>query len=85
MLQAVQEAVQAGEISSTQADAARERYAAIHRHFVQAMAKEKQLLDEAKELNEELLVRPNLACQQQYWLCVTVWCTAESAKERFPF
>ena len=55
-LQAVQDSLQAGEISSEQADAARERYAAIHRHFVQAMAKEKQLLDEAKQLNEELLV-----------------------------
>ena len=54
--QAVQEALQAGDISPAQADAARERYAAIHRHFVQAMAKEKKLLDEAKLLNEELLV-----------------------------
>ncbi|KAL3136211.1 Coiled-coil flagellar protein [Trebouxia sp. C0010 RCD-2024] len=52
---AVQEALQAGDITSEQADAAKERYAAIHRHFVQAMAKEKELLDEAKQLNEELL------------------------------
>ncbi len=54
--QAVQEALQAGDINPAQAAAARERYAAIHRHFVQAMAKEKKLLDEAKLLNEELLV-----------------------------
>lgn len=54
--QAVQEALQAGDISPAQAEAAKERYAAIHRHFVQAMAKEKKLLDEAKLLNEELLV-----------------------------
>ena len=55
-MQAVQEALQAGDIGPEQADAARDRYAAIHRHFVQAMAKEKQLLDEAKQLNEDLLV-----------------------------
>ena len=52
----MQEALQAGDITSEQAEAARERYAAIHKHFVQAMAKEKELLDEAKQLNEELLV-----------------------------
>lgn len=55
-MQALQEALQAGDITLEQADAARERYAAIHRHFVQAMAKEKDLLDEAKLLNEELTV-----------------------------
>ena len=59
-MQAVQEAQQAGDITAEQADAAKERYAAIHRHFVQAMAKEKQLIDEAKQLNEELLVRASL-------------------------
>ncbi len=62
LLQAVQEALQAGDLSSAQADAAKERYAAIHRHFVQAMAKEKHLLDEAKQLNEELLVSSMLLC-----------------------
>ncbi|KAL0032778.1 hypothetical protein WJX79_009876 [Trebouxia sp. C0005] len=55
LFDAVQEALQAGDISPAQAEAAKERYAAIHRHFVQAMAKEKKLLDEAKLLNEELL------------------------------
>ena len=60
-IQAVQEALQAGDITSEQADAARQRYAAIHRHFVLAMAKEKELLDEAKLLNEELLVSAHIA------------------------
>ena len=55
-MQAVQDAQQAGEITAEQADAAKARYAAIHRHFVEAMAREKAVLDQAKTLNEELLV-----------------------------
>ncbi len=76
----MQEALQAGDISPAQADAARERYAAIHRHFVQAMAKEKKLLDEAKLLNEELLVGSHNAlchtfsqtqhCKDKAWHCL---------------
>lgn len=59
-LQAVQDAQEAGEISAEQADAAKTRYAKIHRHFVEAMAREKALLDQAKNLNEQLLV--SMAC-----------------------
>ena len=55
-LQAVQDALQAGDISPAQAESAKQRYAAIHQHFVETMAKEKQLVDEAKQLNEELQV-----------------------------
>lgn len=55
-LQTVQDALEAGEISAEQAEAAKSRYAKIHRHFVEAMAKEKALLDQAKTLNEQLLV-----------------------------
>ena len=68
--QAVQEALQAGDITSQQADAARERYAAIHRHFVQAMSKEKDLLDEAKLLNEELLVSATILIPQCHVHCM---------------
>ena len=70
----MQEALQAGDITSEQAHAARERYAAIHKHFVQAMAKEKDLLDEAKQLNEELLVSSHLYCIGSQW--PTAFCLA---------
>ena len=56
VFQAVQDAQQAGELTAEQAEAAKERYAKIHHHFVVAMAREKALLDQAKTLNEQLLV-----------------------------
>ena len=52
----MQDALQAGDISPAQAESAKQRYAAIHQYFVEAMAKEKQLVVEAKQLNEELQV-----------------------------
>ena len=76
-MQAVQEALQVGDITSEQADAAQERYAAIHRHFVQAMAKEKDLLEEAKLLNEERLVRCITFSPQRllhFMMAFSTWC-----------
>lgn len=76
-MQAVQEALQAGDITWEQADAAKERYAAIHRHFVQAMAKEKDLLGEAKLLNEERLVKCITFLPQRllhFMMAYSTWC-----------
>ena len=74
-MQVVQDALQAGDITSEQADAAKERYAAIHRHFVQAMAKEKDLLDEAKLLNEERLVKCITFLPQRLLHFMMAYCT----------
>ena len=81
----MQDAQQAGELTAEQADAAKERYAKIHHHFVVAMAREKALLDQAKSLNEQLLVSvPVTACSHLHasrdcqntnlsvWMCLHV-------------
>ena len=50
------DAQQAGEITAEQAEDAKQRYAQIPRHFLEAMAREKALLDQAITLNVQLLV-----------------------------
>ena len=52
----MEQLVTSGEITTEQAQAAKQHYASIHKHFVVAMSNEKMLLEEAKGLKRQLEV-----------------------------
>ena len=52
----MEQLVASGEITTEQAQAAKQHFASIHKHFVVAMSNEKMLLEEAKGLKRQLEV-----------------------------
>ncbi len=52
----MEQLVTSGEITTEQAQDAKQHYASIHKHFVVAMSNEKMLLEEAKGLKRQLEV-----------------------------